>query len=485
MDDEPIGMQTAITKQRQQREVTRRNFDVSQDTPPCSFRRLPPELLSDIMMLSHVGDGVGTNYLGQMRSVFILSWVCQEWRSIALATPRLWTTVKLGYHPGQQVLWENSMVLANLCLSRVEQLPLSLAVCLAWDTNVRPDIDSNNAEFDEKQAKYGELLEALKPFFRHSQHIRFLLSDYIASSHFDGPVGEFPLLESLSISYIRDSDDDDSDDDERDDKMTLFSSCPRLRVLHLGERIHTSYLRLAYSMLREVKMNSGCLRDFIEILQLSPDLTCLTVEYLAWREEHSDFQIVTHQHLTKLHMTTSLPIAVFFTSVLLPSLQVFSLEMGDGVWPQTQLLQFLSSPSSTLRKLSLNSFSLYEPQMLEILCLTPRLEVLLLARGPSDIITGKLWNELDSKLNTIPLVPRLRTLGVWAARKDFDGLEFAQMVASRWYANGVEVAQLCALKVTNLPSLDEKCIEMLLSLQKEGLYIHPRSWSLQPRRIRV
>ncbi|KAJ7595745.1 hypothetical protein C8J56DRAFT_388224 [Mycena floridula] len=92
---------------------------------------LSPQLLSEIFPQCVVD--AKTRMLGTRNEApLVLCWVCKEWRSMALSTPRLWTNLDCS---GKQIWRKKGVVeLAELWLKNSRTLPLQFSLCWPYDT---------------------------------------------------------------------------------------------------------------------------------------------------------------------------------------------------------------------------------------------------------------------------------------------------------------------------------------------------------------
>lgn len=82
-----------------------------------TIRLLPDEVLSHIMALSSPRSPTYTSNALDVRHPLVLSHVCQHWRTVALATPHIWTHVPLAH-----------LSIAPHFLRRSQSAPLDLKI---------------------------------------------------------------------------------------------------------------------------------------------------------------------------------------------------------------------------------------------------------------------------------------------------------------------------------------------------------------------
>src|SRR5882672_9516402 len=85
------------------------------------IRRLPPEVLSEIFL--HYNDENNISDLQLNTAPLLLGGVCSRWRTIALSTPRLWTSFALTIQPKYL---KSDVMLAKTWLARAGTCPLTI-----------------------------------------------------------------------------------------------------------------------------------------------------------------------------------------------------------------------------------------------------------------------------------------------------------------------------------------------------------------------
>ncbi|KAJ3901186.1 hypothetical protein F5879DRAFT_969471 [Lentinula edodes] len=153
-------------------------------------RRIPVELLSKIFELSCSPDYHFYPQYDIIRYTFILSRVCVSWRTIAYATPRIWTRLCLSISEHSKAITKNVGWVQDW-LSRSLALPIELYLNTVTDNN-------------DHIIGMCRILESV---MEHSHRIRLLeLSGYSDPFHpiFVLPPSSFPVLEKISIEMYDD-----------------------------------------------------------------------------------------------------------------------------------------------------------------------------------------------------------------------------------------------------------------------------------------
>ncbi|KAI4521791.1 hypothetical protein K525DRAFT_200370 [Schizophyllum commune Loenen D] len=175
-------------------------------------RRLPPEIWSEIFCLALPDDW---EHKSVSRRALHLAHVCVMWRSIALSTPRLWTTLVFDTTASPLAKHVNSVAQV---LDRTAQAPLDLTVNMArsfmsfatphdyWSDNAWSLLCSQSHRWSRLSLD-SIPVEAYLPLASHS----------------------FPLLRSLSIAL----DQFDSDDPAVEVPLDVFRNAHDVQALHV------------------------------------------------------------------------------------------------------------------------------------------------------------------------------------------------------------------------------------------------------------
>ena len=99
------------------------------------IRRLPPEVLSEIFL--HYNDENNISKFRLNTAPLQLGGVCSRWRTIALSTPRLWTSFALDIRPKYL---KSDTILAKTWLARAGRCPLTIR--LASESNYQNPMSS-------------------------------------------------------------------------------------------------------------------------------------------------------------------------------------------------------------------------------------------------------------------------------------------------------------------------------------------------------
>jgi hypothetical protein len=220
--------------------------------------------------------------------------------------------------------------------------------------------------------------------------------------------------------------------------LEAFEVAPRLRHLFIGHQVSPFLLRIPWSQLESIFVDSGTFRseECLEILRLSSNLYELQVRTLT------DIAVppirpIVQTELVRLDLSIHSDPAWLWDHLTLPSLcDLYCFEVG-GYWAQPQFISFLCRSSCSLKLLVLafSSASMSEGDLINILRLTPALEILELQHHASYALTsavlGQLTRQVSEDGDVICLAPKLRFISIqW--HDDLDELALTDMIESRW-----------------------------------------------------
>ncbi|KAK0464404.1 uncharacterized protein EV420DRAFT_1637969 [Desarmillaria tabescens] len=200
-------------------------------------RRLHDIVLSEIFIACHedMTKRVATGYCNSLNSEdppWTLSQVCRRWRSVALSTARIWSSIKMTFHEEPMSVEEEKLFYYMLCLQleRSQSHPLSLMFCSYGDFS-----------------DYAGLQILLSAMPRCTQLGVVAPSEYF---HFFSECrGSFSALEHL---FLFDVTDEDREDASPDFEIDAFEWAPNLNHLHLaslGPASWIEHIKIPWSQL--------------------------------------------------------------------------------------------------------------------------------------------------------------------------------------------------------------------------------------------
>ncbi|KAF4611614.1 hypothetical protein D9613_004511 [Agrocybe pediades] len=169
------------------------------------FKKLPAEILYSVFE-SYVSadpalprDGFGTFDEScrrkKMARPTVLSQICSQWRQVALATPRIWTTVVLVW----DVSAEEEIDCVREWISRTRGFPLDIFIDTSWESLRRSD--DWPCPFDAVRPSFFHLLQAIASTsaqWRYfTAHAPYCVLEYLGQH-----VKNLGLLEELNINRL-------------------------------------------------------------------------------------------------------------------------------------------------------------------------------------------------------------------------------------------------------------------------------------------
>ncbi|KAL1715971.1 hypothetical protein EV715DRAFT_293684 [Schizophyllum commune] len=186
-------------------------------TSPC--RRVPPEILSEIFLFA-VPQQWKSQYVGQRTLNFAR--VCHSWRRIALATPRLWTTLRFATNVNPPALHVAAL---RDDLLKTAQAPLELEL----------EMDRYNTYPPLVEEPWSYEAWALLCAQSHRWK-RVSFAGIPKSAYEDLAECAFPALDELSILLDDNGDDDDEGDPTIRVPIHAFHNAPKVSDLSIEYR---------------------------------------------------------------------------------------------------------------------------------------------------------------------------------------------------------------------------------------------------------
>ena len=367
------------------------------------IRCLPPEILGEIFkycLPMYSKDASNAD----IRATMLPSHICGYWRTVAIATSMLWSTVNMNVHAKNL---ESITALVATWFSRTRGYPLSF-----WlqGRHVQPIID------------------AILPYCESWQHVDLHLPLSMIDS-FAPAQGRLPRLESLKIRplYYPYS--------SSTLLIRMFEEAPSLRHLELGYALSTHAIHLPLAQLTSCHLACS-IGKCLELLQRLFTLQTLNVilEYsINSIPPAITLELPLLPLLVSLTVTSKSTPAVFFDHLSLPVLRDFRFFEDKSAFTPIPFISLLSRSSCALQ-----NFYLWGPidggDLIECLQHMPSLLHLSIRGAISDFRTfvGHLMPHILENRQVACLVPKLQTIEINPANDDFDSQNFANVVESRW-----------------------------------------------------
>lgn len=269
-----------------------------------SSRQIPPEILSHIFLQCPAVDWDENSNLFLERRLdrtpLLLGGICSRWRSIALATPRLWTSVSLDI---QSESVHTDVLLMETWLARAGQRPLS--ICLSSSSDYDAKMDPLIELFLSRRSSWKKLLLVLP-----ASMIQSLSS------------ANKPLLqlEELGIRLWCGLWDDDLAA-----AIDTFECAPQLRYLRLSGESKRYFIRFPWSQLQQLHVDSRhSQQEALDALALTPRLESCILNLEMTRSPNVAATIpLLHLHILSVKVVSG-PI-YFLDALRAPALRQLSM----------------------------------------------------------------------------------------------------------------------------------------------------------------
>ncbi|KAJ7249253.1 hypothetical protein B0H12DRAFT_703407 [Mycena haematopus] len=332
----------------------------------ASIMRLPVEILSEIFL--HCGkkqDGCRPR---------LVATVCRKWRNIALATPNLWSDVRLAQ---EEIKVEALHSLLDLQLQRSGQVPLSIVFCEPRDTT--------------------STLRLLLAVSHRWQSLDLSIFTDSQQELIQTSTNHFPVLEKLTIRIVPSL-----------ELGNLFRPLPLLRELELSWLNCPIPSTLPWSRLTKVTLRDASVVVALDVLHSAPNITELWLHYCY--SDDGDCRTITSaiRSLKISHCRTGF-CRDFLGHLTLPHLQELVLDCPDS----GAVTSLFTGASFSITYLNLTGVELSERELIGILRLTDTVDHLDI-NWPSDVHSDTLMEALTIVPGTRRprLLPKLRVLRI-------------------------------------------------------------------------
>ncbi|KAJ3724139.1 hypothetical protein DFJ43DRAFT_1123723 [Lentinula guzmanii] len=425
------------------------------ETLLSGIRKLPPELLTEIFV--HLIAPINERYYRysiyscyprvdalHQSSPIVLSHVCRKWRSVALSTPQLWSTISVPHRTPLGCFNYANLVERCITHSRVSPLYITLAV-----------LNSTNAEFRSPTAKglrFSSALDTLDKFMPEISRWRYFHLDLLTSqtvlserSFPSLPLSGAPNLYKILFRTYSPN----FDSSEVLWALELLRASPNLHHILFLAPI-SNLVEAPWVHLQHFESRNGMrLRDLFLIFEGCPALenciACFELEdegpsLPSFRE--SDPVIVLSQlrklQLTHLRQAELIAILQWLTAPSLTDLIFAGHHVSDS-WPDELFRSFLARSACELNTLSLSRLSYSDANMMDYLRLPNvrhTLEHLVLDKWKTPI-SPELLNFLTFKFSSespvsSPVLPKLNDV-TFAIHAIVQAVPLREFFLSRWY----------------------------------------------------
>ncbi|KAE9408848.1 hypothetical protein BT96DRAFT_913563 [Gymnopus androsaceus JB14] len=346
-----------------------------------------------------------------------ISAVCTRWRSLALASPSLWSHLSLETTPATVSDVQGGFTSTlQLYLDRSVDTPLTIG--LRTTGTLYSHIISSGSP-------------ALNLLLQHTCRWKNFsyIGDYKLKQYMDSSLS-FPILENLSLSALRSA--------IRLEDLGCFANAPKLHMVKTDDpEIHSD---LPWTQLTSLDVRTP--RD-IDLLRRCRCLAVLKLQSFWSKFGPGSVSLASLKSFTFIDSTQKCHrklLENMFLTLTFPSLTELFMYSEDGsgeslIWPLDAFNGFISRSSCTLTTLSLSSVTISDVDLISALHLLPSLtkfstEALRNPKGRSPITSHFILNMHSS--STTPLLPKLRCLSIKSHGTSFDDSAFVSMVSSRW-----------------------------------------------------
>ncbi|KAJ7472557.1 hypothetical protein FB451DRAFT_1558771 [Mycena latifolia] len=341
------------------------------------MRRLPDDVVVEILTaaLPYERDAV----MSPLEAPLLVCHVCQAWRSLAFATPRLWASLHIVAPSGQEKLQRLDEAV-NLWLSKSGVLPLSISVTRS--RTCAPDLESD----------ISLLIETVIRYSRRWNRIQFMLQAHpsdigplLALSPSDVPILESIVLEATEDYRMHDPIDWSS--------IALFGTMS-LRNVSLRRLSEPLKFPVAWNQLRHLSLGRDhtylSTNQVIQVFQECLNLETCTLSFGP--ETVSTASSYHMEHLRQLCVVDSWAVTTeFFANLVLPNLLSLEFESGNP-FTSLPISSLLLSPN-VLRRLSLRvERNMTSEILLECLRLVPALLELYIYGEPIAVGSVDSWS---------------------------------------------------------------------------------------------
>jgi len=465
-------------------------------------RRVPDDVLEEIFYQSLPTDRNAP--LDNNATPLIFTRICRQWRQVAFASPRLWSTIHIHalpnfydpwkyFHPDKpQPNRDNLRAAAALeWLKRSGDLPLQISL-IAYS-----DPFGDLLVFDP-------YLSLLVPFCSRWKSL-ILEGD---SSSFSRILGA-AKLQSLELLILDFDPSVHRNDDRPEDFMSSLSNCglltaPSLRRLSIRRLLtmDPTNLNANWSQLTHLELGapSGERRNLMtmhmstasEILRVSSRLVSCRIKIGAWGGSSSPIHLMRLPFLRQLSIDIEGYILPFTESLEVPALQEIKLRIinnditGNNVDYKTCLAPLFLPPQGTIQKLIIDTRYLDHESFLDILRKCPDLISLTvkdsqlytsLSRDSETTIDDQFLERISSNNGEV-LCSQLEEF-ICNYPAPFSTTGMIEFIKRKQSGNIPELAKLKKVVLPYIsPEFEQKCVfDELRSYISRGLALHLRDYN--------
>ncbi|KAJ6615630.1 hypothetical protein B0H10DRAFT_57672 [Mycena sp. CBHHK59/15] len=311
-------------RQRQQQTHALETHDIIHPGPILT---LPQEIYSEIFVHCVSEIWIPKLYSSDIDAPMSLLNVCRKWRSIALATPALWTTFVVNLDRlrlSSAAAGDFEKHLETWC-SRARSLPLSLSFVGHVTKKIGTD----------------RLSGTITPYL---SKVRFLKLEITVDDFFKLRVSKASLLQTLNLGAGKVY---NKSEGPEPGAVTVSESFPVLRTLILNEGTIPPHRSIPWHQLTTLIVTEDLsIDDCLQVLRWAPSLVECEFRTYATEDEDDTAYPVSHARLTSLLLGDCAHLLLFLT---LPALRVLQLQDMDDE-TDACVVPFLARSAPPLRK---------------------------------------------------------------------------------------------------------------------------------------
>lgn len=458
-------------------------------------RRLPAEILQEIFI-----HCLPTEH-NAVRSVteppLLLGRICRAWRTIALWTPQLWSSVHIVIpnHVTPTMAEKVGMLdrryeLLKFWLARSGMCPLSISLVIA--------------EFGSTNCAAAALwMEALIPFSYRWKSIELKVPWNALAPLENLSIDDIPWLERLTVNericYKNRSNWQD---------MSILHTSPRLHSISLlNFQTHSRSLRLPWDRLTQLSIDTSSqdycpnVNEALEMLRQCPNLQSCSLMITQMHEFIPPLEPVTLLVLDSINLYLILDrhidVTPLFENLFAPRLREMEIAerydwANDFLFPHSHapFIPLLSRPSCQLKALSVRHLFISEAALIECLQLAPSLTQLCIedwTRGTSQD-EPFLWDQVLQVLILAQgssegcLSPNLECVKFSRCSACSEEV-LLSFIESRWHSVPSGIARLRSADVEFTREAQADIMPQIRLLCEEGLrlkVVYPTAWHISP-----
>ncbi|KAK0234324.1 hypothetical protein IW262DRAFT_1425066 [Armillaria fumosa] len=396
------------------------------------IRRIPEDIIREIFLTCWETEGEIKDSLNGKFAPFVLSKICREWRSVALSTSRLWSTISLDFD-----LYRNDSMecqyLLQMLLSRSTTRDITLSI------------------YSNREITKNHLIPILLMSAPRWTDVSITIP-YLSLHAFSAARGYLHRLKHLHVDFVHGI-----------MRMRTPLSKPVFDAFEYVPLLRSFFFTGAYNVVQQMNLPWPQLTEYsgrdrtssyLELFKLAPDLEAATLQCADDSEEDVPLPSLysSHKCLRTLHLhededSDAIPeggIARFLSHVEFPALESLTMEYTHlDIRVPTYLC---GSTASNLKCLSIDaSFCIYaegQADLLDLLKTTPLLSKLSVScqcsieENDSEVI----FFGLNANVNPA-LLPCLTSLDIWFINSHpFQAPSLVEMVHSRRYPGPARAA---------------------------------------------